>query len=442
MKKIIGILSVLLLVSVAAFCFTACGEGTEEAENTAPVSFKYTLVTEDDDADGYYVLESVTLSDKAQTLVGKKDYEGLKTLFNTKIEGVYEPLYVYGEEHDVRTLEIPATYNDKAVKEIAAEAVVNQTFVKKIVVGDNVTKIGAGAFQGLAELEEITLPFVGGEYNAKNDKKLFGYIFGSVSATGLDSVTQNYNEGTSSSATYYIPASLKKVTVTGDNKVGNETLKYKIDADGKYIWETDEGYADAEGEEKEIPAEQNYANYEYSVAPYAFYNCASLETVELEGEIPTVPDYAFYGCSGLKKVSFNDDTTAIGKYAYSNCSGLKEVDFNNVETIGNGAFAHCSALGSAYADQDNELVITATKVGADAFHGCSGIETVKFTNAADIGEMAFHECASLTAVTFDNGAANIGNYAFAECSSLETVTGLGAYDGNAFYGTPYAENKD
>ena len=91
---------------------------------------------------------------------------------------------------------IPSTYNGKAVVAIKALAFEDNTNIKSVVIPDSVTAIGQGAFRG-TELEEITVPFIGGSKTSSN--KFFGYIFG---ASGY--VANKY----------YVPVTLEKVTIS------------------------------------------------------------------------------------------------------------------------------------------------------------------------------------------------------------------------------------
>ena len=391
MKKILSLLLALCFVISALFAVTACNdEADEKAE--APIKFSYTLVKENDDT--YYSLKSVTISEKAKELVDKNDYDKLAELFNTAVEGYTAPETKY-DKTTVRTLVVPTTYNNKAVKAISADAVAGLTFVKKIVVGENIEKIAEGAFSSLTSLEEIEIPFVGGEYNAKNEKKLFGYIFGTTSGDGLTACEQKYNDGDSDNTkTYYIPSSLKTVTVKKGNAKKTEELKYKIDGD-KYVYSTDEGYMDIAGTEYTINEDKS----EYAVSAYSFYNCTTVETVNLSG-VTEIEAYTFYGCTGIKTLKVSDGVTVIGNNAYENCTSLKTLDLNNVTAIGDSAFKGCTSLGADYLDKAND--------GVD------------FTNVTSVGDYAFYGCTSLAKITNYNGSIT-KNHIFDETEFIKHI---------------------
>lgn len=127
----------------------------------------------------------------------------------------------------------------------------------KIVVSDGVTSIAEGTFGGCSSLKEITLPFVGSSRNSRENAALFGYIFGSQSYTGGAETKQQYwrssGSGYSDYTYYYIPVSLKKVTITND----------------------------------------------VALAYGAFYNCVNIVELDLNDGITSIGGYAFCNCGKL-----------------------------------------------------------------------------------------------------------------------------------------------
>ena len=312
--------------------------------------------------------------------------------------------------------------------------------VAKMVVPDFVTSIDGGAFYGCSSLTEITLPFVGANKSATSasSSTLFGYIFGSSSYTGGAATTQDW--APSRYTTYYIPTSLKKVTVTGGN------LLYG-----------------------------------------AFYWCRSLTSVVIGDSVTSIGDDAFAYCDSLTSVVIGDVVTSIGDYAFRYCDSLTiycEVasqpsgwvsswnysnrpvvwDCNNndvaddgyiyvvidnlrygikdgvatvvrqarniqtatipasitykgtaysVTSIGKYAFFNCRSLTSVVIGD------SVTSIGWDAFEDCSSLTSVVIPDSVtSIGNYAFKYCSSLTSIVIPNGVTSIANYAFSGCSSL------------------------
>ena len=130
-----------------------------------------------------------------------------------------------------------------------------------IVIPNNVIRIYENAFRGCSSLEEITLPFVGRSNEAcYNEDSVFGYIFGYYplnNSTPEESAILQYYSATQLPKYYYIPSSLKKVTITGER-----------------------------------------------INSYAFNNCTTLESVTIGSNVRYIGDNAFANCNTLTNVTF------------------------------------------------------------------------------------------------------------------------------------------
>ena len=304
-----------------------------------------------------------------------------------------------------------------------------------VVIPDSVTSIGGGAFSGCSSLESMTIPFVGAEAGKGYH---FGYIFGTTSYTGGTEVWQSYR-------TYYIPTSLRNVTVTRGN-----------------------------------------------ILYGAFYNCSMLTSVTIGNSVTSIGSEAFYGCTGLTSVTIGNSVTSIGDVAFSGCYKLVEV-YNksslditagssgngyigyyakNVYTKENGSrftdtadgyrFIYDGAKGylvgyygeatditlpdsftaydgttvnsyeiNRYAFYGNTALTSVTisdsvtSIGDSAFYKCTGLTSVTIGNSVavtSIGGSAFSGCTGLTSVTIGNSVTSIGSYAFSGCTGLTSVT--------------------
>ncbi|MBR2442288.1 MAG: leucine-rich repeat domain-containing protein [Clostridia bacterium] len=281
---------------------------------------------------------------------------------------------VVGYQGTATQVRVANEYEGVPVTSIGQFAFSDCTALTEIIIPDSVTSIGQSAFSGCSRLEELTLPFVGSTVKTASDTYQYplGYIFGIAPYAGGVATTQWFyttSKRVPIDQRYYIPASLKKVTVTGGN------LLYG-----------------------------------------AFYNCSSLTSVVIGEGISSIGDSAFYGCSSLKDVEIPNSVTSIDASAFCLCDGLTSIVIpNSVTSIGTRAFASCHNLTS--------IVIPdgVTSIGPGIFSDCSSLTSATIGNGVtSIDYQAFYLCTSLTSVIIGKRVSIIGD-AFYYCDNLTSV---------------------
>ncbi len=381
------------------------------------------------------------------------------------------------------TLNIPSVYQGKPVSYISNFAFENCTFLTSVTIPDSVISIGNGAFSGCTGLTSIILPFVGDSAKDANDRYQypFGYIFGSSSYTGSIATPQSYYYGRYDgilwveSSTYYIPASLKSVTITGGNilrgafdncsnltsiTIGDGVTSIGEDAFSGCTWLTSVEFA----ENSKLTSIGNYAfsgcmwltsitipDSVTSIGNYAFGYCEGLMSITIPDSVTSIGSSAFSGCTGLTSITIPDSVTSIGNYAFSGCTGLTSITIpDSVMSIGDGAFSNCAGLTSIIVDEtnpnwhiagncligtnsktliwgcQNSIIPTdgsVTSIGDSAFSKCTGLTSVMIPDSVtSIGNYAFDYCEGLTSITIPDSVASIGDYAFCGCTGLTSVT--------------------
>jgi len=182
----------------------------------------------------------------------------------------------------------------------------------------------------------------------------------------------------------------------------------------------------------------------------AFYNCATLTSINIPKEVTRIGHNAFRNCPRLKSVTFNDIENSllesIGKDAFRNCTNLtsiiipKEVTsigyYLNIFGIGKNylPFRDCKKLESITVLDGNSKFVSNNGV---LFLHWSYSDNTKLkryppgkddssymipSSVSHINSMAFRDCKNLTSVTIPDSVTWIGGSAFAFCSSLTSIT--------------------
>ncbi len=306
---------------------------------------------------------------------------------------------------------------------------INSETEGEFVIPDTVKSIGAGAFNECVKLRAITVPFIGKEANAVNPEGCFGYIFGENSFTSAVTTKQQKPDDYNWS-TFYVPASLKKVTVTKATQIP-------------------------------LRAFQNFVNVEEfdlcdtitTVERQAFIGCTSLVSVSLPS-ITAISAGMLQGCTALETFEIGENVTEIGAYAFYGCANLARLsesaemgDFvvpDKVKSIGSSAFNGCVRMVNLTvpfvgysATSENPDGLFGYVFGSNEYTGSyklsqhksdnynnvssyipNALKTVTVTSATKIAKNAFHNCSDkLTLYINESARANADATAFKNCTA-------------------------
>ncbi len=389
-------------------------------------------------------------------------FSEFESYYTENPDGTYT--YLVWDEN-VEILQIPSEYQGKPVTAISRADNVDLLHLKSVFIPESVTSIEFGTFSGCSALTNITVPYVGyydisgvnGYEGEAEALRPIGYLFGTSPYSGGVATEQEHCWGKYLSGdkageeseffnTYYIPESLKHVTVLG-------------------------------GE----------------VCNGAFYGCTNLESVTLGAGVTAIGKHAFQDCTSLVSVAIGEGVTGIGEDAFLNCSGLTSIYIpESVTSIEFGTFSGCGALtnitvpyvgyydiagvkdyegeaealrpigylfgtspysGGVATEQEHcwgkylsgdkageeseffntyyipESLKHVTVLGGEvcngAFYGCTNLESVTLgDDVTAIGEHAFQDCTSLVSVAIGDGVTGIGKDAFLNCNAVQKNKGI------------------
>lgn len=264
--------------------------------------------------------------------------------------------------------------------------------IKKVVIGDGITHIGAYSFKDYEALTSVTIP-------------------ASVTSGGA-------------MAFYMVGVSkLKDVYYKGDiaswcnidfqcNPCMNESNLY---------------FKGALVTDVKIPATVK------SISEYAFDGCASMTSLEIPEGVESIGRLSFSQCRNLKKVTLPKSLKSIGGAAFSYCTGLDNVYYNGDLTgwcnidfkwyEANPCDNGCNLYFSNQLVKEVKIPAGMTSVPDFAFLGVKSITSVVIPNGVKtIGRAAFESNTALTSATLPEGLETIGWSAFYNCKALTNIT--------------------
>jgi hypothetical protein len=214
----------------------------------------------------------------------------------------------------------------------------------------------------------------------------------------------------------------------------------------------------------------NLSNLSAFTGTNTFYGCSSLNTITIASGITSFPSYTFYG-TGFSTFT-NSNIITLGSNVFEASTSLASVTFSNLTTLGTDNFRGCTSLvwnninlgkitsipantffdcsfsgssisissplssnpvttiGSAAFQNclmSSVLGSDITTINADAFNGCSNLNTVLFGEITTLSDRVFKSTAFTTINLTQISTANITSLAN---SVFESCTGLIAFSGN------------
>lgn len=254
--------------------------------------------------------------------------------------------------------------------------------LKSVEISNSVNFIHQGAFMNCNSIEVMSLPFLGTARNAAEGDGVLGSIFG-IKEGGIYQYSKREEAGLSGYP-YAIPSSLKRIILTDSARI-----------------------------------------------PFgAFYNCSSLEEVDLNEGLLLIEDYAFDNCTSLLALSIPESVHDISMGILSGCDHITEISIPFIGANRNAKESAEGVLGYLFGQNSGGTMqyysMTETESGGYSLSGKSyaipeSLKKVSVTDATQIPLGAFFNCDGLTEIHLNEGIEEVGNFAFAHCGGLNNL---------------------
>lgn len=266
--------------------------------------------------------------------------------------------------------------------------------ITKVVVSEDVTSIGAFAFNGMTGVSEYD---IGANVNTISQWAL------DTSAAKVFKLNENTNFITDNNGVLFSKDGTTLIAYPGGSAVRD---KYTVPATVTAI-----EYGAFVG----CPIKKlTIGNNVTTGLPSWSFNGGVLEELDVNSPFD---QSTFAQITTLKKVTLGDSITEIPELAFFNCTGLQTVSIpSGLKKIGSQAFFGCSSL------QNVTLPASLTEIAYQAFRDCDKLTSITFPDSlTKIGESAFSGCTELTYISYGSGIDDIGGNAFGGCTGVKVI---------------------
>lgn len=158
------------------------------------------------------------------------------------------------------------------------------------------------------------------------------------------------------------------------------------------------------------------------IQDFALYECHHLQNLSLPDNITNLGESFIEDCFNLVKVSLPSKLKTIGQYAFEDDTSLAYINFKNAcVTLQDGLFKGCMSLTSV---AELNFSLSLESIPKQLFLECINLKEAdlsKFLNLQSIGNYAFARCSALESITLPNSLKELGMLVFYQCDNLKEV---------------------
>ena len=415
-------------------CILYVPVGTKSKYSVSTGWKQFSSIRERDNTDGLFCGDNATYAFDETT--GTLTISGHGEMYDFPVGLDVVPWYSYSDK--IKTIVI-----GNNITKIGANAFVHLVNLTKVAIPESVTKIGRNAFFLCTSLSEIVIP---GSVTYIGSCSFYGCsaltsITSEISANNLFAIYNDVFEGVNkSNCTLSVPAGaksiyaatdgwkqftkIKEIGVTnnycGDNATWsfNESTGILTISGSGAIYDYDDGTTSPWRSIKDKIKTIVIGNNITKIGVNAFCDFVNLTKVTIGSGVKSINFGAFYGATSLKTIVIPNNVVTIEQYAFRYCTALENVTLSkNLTATGVATFEYCSNLRKLTLPEGIKTIDNWT------FASCPNLENIEIPNSVtSIGDYAFYNCTSLAEIVIPSGVKYIGMCAFLDCSGLENVT--------------------
>lgn len=142
-----------------------------------------------------------------------------------------------------------------------------------------------------------------------------------------------------------------------------------------------------------------------------------MTTVTIPSSVTSIGEGTFAHCTALTSIAITSSVSFIGKRAFEGCTALTFITIpSSVASIGERAFYGCICLASV------TIPCSVSTIGKDTFSRCTGLSSATIrSGVTTIGTRAFNGCTSLEAISLPDTIQEIEALAFSNCPAIKAV---------------------
>ena len=297
---------------------------------------------------------------------------------------------------------------------IPANALKNANWVSEVEIGEEVSSIGAGAFEGVSKLFSVDIP------------------------TNITTLPANVFAGCSSLV--YVQG-LEYVSQLGENSFADCTSLTTVNLNPTLTQIPDGAFKNTALTQINLPDTVT------NIGASAFANCGALTDIDLS-YVTTIGSSAFESSNLITSVTLCNALTNIGERAFKGLGITSIVLPESVTNIGQDAFKDCENLASittplagkstngdtVFNDivsfSESDTILTVNYVGTNpiqtnAFSAVPFVSSIVINGAVtEIGEGAFAQMSALESITLPTTVTTLPARAFKESTNLSTINGI------------------